>query len=188
MNDILLNIHDTIDLIDVCGRKCLNVTSTGLDIEVLKTYNNMKLFKGKIKYLLALLITLLRFGSYRTVFKLDGKEYERNALIIAGGNGICYGGGMHVTPHANLTDGEISVTVVNKLAKIKYPFVLPKFIKGEHEKLKKYIEHFTCKEFEVVLPDEAVPSFEIDGEIIQNKDFKCKIIPKILNVYAPSKA
>lgn len=188
MNEILLNREGTIDLMEVCGRKCLNVTSTGLDIEVLRTFNNMKVFKGKIKYLISLLITLIRFGSYRTVFKLDGKEYERNAIIIAGGNGICYGGGMHVTPHASLTDGEISITVVNKLCKLKYPFVLPKFLKGKHEKLKKYIEHYTCKEFEVSLPDEKIPTFEIDGEIIENSEFKCKILPNALKVFLPKKA
>ena len=188
MNDILMNKHGTVDLLDVAGRKCLNVTSTGLDIEVLKTYNKMKVFKGKIKYLLSLLITLIRFGSYRVIFKLDGKEYERNALIIAGGNGICYGGGMKVTPHADLTDGKISITVVNKLSKLKYPFVLPHFMKGRHEKIKKHIEHFECEEFEVVLPDEKVSYFEVDGEVIESSNFKCKILPNALNVYLPSKA
>lgn len=184
--DILNQNLGVVDLLEVNGKKCLNVTSTGLDIEVLKTYNNMKVFQGKIKYLLALLVTLLRFGSYRTVFKIDGEEYERNALIIAGGNGTCYGGGMHVTPHADLTDGKISVTVVNKLAKIKYPFILPKFIKGKHEKLKKYIEHFTCEEFEVSLPDEETPCLEIDGEVMESKVFKCKILKNALNVYLPT--
>ncbi|MBQ2714068.1 MAG: YegS/Rv2252/BmrU family lipid kinase [Clostridia bacterium] len=186
MCDILENNVGTIDLLDVNGRKCLNVTSTGLDIEVLRTYNKMKLFKGKIKYLLSLLITLMRFGSYHTVFKIDGQEYERNALIIAGGNGQCYGGGMKVTPHADLTDGKISVTVVNKVPKIKYPIVLPKFIKGKHEKLKKYIEQFVCEEFEVSLPDEAVPTLEVDGEVLENAIFKCKILPNLLNVFMPT--
>lgn len=185
-NDILDGNIGKIDLLDVNGRKCLNVTSTGLDIEVLKTYNKMKVFKGKIKYLLALLVTLVRFGSYRTIFKIDGQEYERNALIIAGGNGTCYGGGMMVTPHADLLDGKISVTVVNKLAKIKYPFVLPKFIKGKHEKLSKYIEHFTCEEFEVSLPDEETPYLEVDGEVIESDVFKCKILKNKLNVYLPN--
>ncbi len=185
IKDILRGETELIDLIDVSGIKCLNVASTGLDIEVLRTYEKVKIFKGKARYYWALLKTLLRFSSYKTVLTVDGLQFERDALVVAAGNGRCFGGGMVVTPHAKLTDGKISVTVINRIKKIQIPTKLPKFVKGKHDKLKGIAEHYDCDEFEVFLPKEKAPAVEIDGEIINGHPFKCKLLPSILRVFKP---
>lgn len=184
--DILKDECTSIDLIDISGIKCLNVASTGLDIEVLRTYDKVKLFKGKAKYYYALLKTLLSFSSYHTIVKIDGKELDRDALVVAAGNGKCFGGGMVVTPHALLQDGKISVTIINKIKKRELPFKLPKFVKGKHDKLPGTAESYNCTEFEVILPDEKAPAIEIDGEIISGHPFKCKILPSVLKIFKPT--
>ncbi len=185
INDILKGERTSIDLIDISGVKCLNVASTGLDIEVLRTYEKVKLFKGKARYYYALLKTLLRFSSYKTIIKIDGKELEREALVVAAGNGKCFGGGMVVTPNAKLDDGKITVTVINRIKKREIPFKLPKFVKGKHDKLPGTAESYECTEFEVILPEEKAPAVEIDGEILNGHPFKCKILPSILKVFKP---
>lgn len=187
VKDILKGEYADIDLIDISGIKCLNVASTGLDIEVLRTYDKVKIFKGKARYYWALLKTLVRFSSYRAVIKIDGEVIDRNALVVAAGNGRCFGGGMVVTPHASLTSGKISVTVINRIKKYQIPTKLPKFVKGKHEKLPGIAEHYFCDEFEVCLPDEKAPATEIDGEVINGHPFKCKILPSILKIFKPSK-
>lgn len=185
IDDILANNIRNIDLIDVAGKICLNVTATGLDIEVLRTYNKMKHFKGKIKYNLALIKTLLCFGSYKANIKIDGKEMQKDAFLVAAGNAKYFGGGMMVTPHGEIDDGKISVTIINKLSKIKIPFVLLKFMKGKHDKIRKYCESYLCDEFEVVLPEEEVPAVNIDGEIFENHPFLCKVLPRKLRMFMP---
>lgn len=187
IDDILLGNIRNIDLIDVAGKICLNVTATGLDIEVLRTYNKMKHFKGKMKYNLALLKTLLSFGSYKAIIKIDGKEMQKDAFLVAAGNAKYFGGGMMVTPHGEIDDGKISVTIVNRLAKFKIPFVLLKFMKGKHDKIRKYCESYLCDEFEVVLPEEEVPAVNIDGEIFENHPYVCKVLPKKLRMFMPRK-
>lgn len=187
IEDILNGETISVDLIDVSGIKCLNVASTGLDIEVLRTYEKVKLFKGKMRYYYALLKTLLRFSSYKTIIKIDGEEFERDALVVAAGNGKCFGGGMKVTPNANPTDGKITVTVINRIKKRQLPFKLPKFVKGKHDKLKGIAESYECDEFEVYLPEEKAPAVEIDGEVLNGHPFKCKILPSLLKVFKPSK-
>ena len=188
IDDILQNNIKRIDLIDVAGKICLNVTATGLDIEVLRTYNKMKHFKGKIKYNLALFKTLLCFGSYKAIIKIDGKEMKKDAFLVAAGNAKFFGGGMMVTPHGEVDDGKISVTIINKLAKIKIPFVLLKFMKGKHDKIRKYCESYLCDEFEVILPEEEVPAVNIDGEIHENHPYHCKVLPKKLRMFMPRTA
>lgn len=184
--DILKGECENIDLIDISGIKCLNVASTGLDIEVLRTYEKVKLFKGKAKYYYALLKTLLNFSSYKTIVKIDGKVLERDALVVAAGNGRCFGGGMVVTPHAQVQDGKISVTIINKIKKRELPSKLPKFVKGKHDKLPGTAESYECEEFEVLLPEEKAPAIEIDGEVISGHPFKCKILPSILKIFKPT--
>lgn len=188
VKDILKGETAKIDLIDISGIKCLNVASTGLDIEVLRTYEKVKIFKGKARYYWALLKTLLRFSSYKTVIKIDGQTIERDALVVASGNGKNFGGGMVVTPHAELDDGKISVTVVNRIKKYEIPSKLPKFVKGKHDKLVGTVEHYKCDEFEVLLPEEKEPATEIDGEVLAMHPFKCKILPSILKIFKPLKS
>ena len=185
IDDILAGNVKNIDLIDVDGKICLNVTATGLDIEVLRTYNKMKHFKGKIKYNLALIKTLLCFGSYKAVIKIDGQELNRDAFLVAAGNAKYFGGGMMVTPHAEVDDGKISVTIIKRLNKLKIPFVLLKFMKGKHDKIRKYCESYLCDEFEVILPEEKVPAVNIDGEIFENHPFLCKVLPRKLRMFMP---
>ena len=185
IEDILANNIRQVDLIDVAGKICLNVTATGLDIEVLRTYNKMKHFKGKVKYNLALFKTLLCFSSYNANIKIDGKELKRDALLIAAANAKYFGGGMMVAPHAEVDDGKMSVTIVKKLSKFIIPFVLLKFMKGKHDKIRKYCESYLCEKFEVVLPEEEVPAVNIDGEIYENHPYVCKVLPKKLRMFAP---
>ncbi len=185
VKQILKGETKKIDLIDISGVRCLNVASTGLDIEVLRTYEKVKIFKGKARYYWALLKTLLRFSSYKAVITIDGEKIERDALVVAGGNGKCFGGGMVVTPHAKLDDGKISITIVNRIKKYQIPTKLPKFVKGKHDKLVGIVEHYECDEFEVILPEEKVPATEIDGEVISMHPFKCKILPSVLKIFKP---
>lgn len=185
IQDVLDGDVQKIDLIDISGIKCLNVASTGLDIEVLRTYDKVKIFKGKARYYWALLKTLIRFSSYKAIITIDGEKIERNALVVAAGNGKCFGGGMVVLPHAEPNNGKINVTVINRIKKYQIPTKLPKFVKGKHDKLEGIAEHYLCDEFEVILPEEKAPATEIDGEVINGHPFKCKILPSVLKIFKP---
>ena len=43
---------------------------------------------------------------------------------------------MKVAPEADIEDGLLDVTIIEKLPRWKIPVELPKFIKGEHHKIK----------------------------------------------------
>ena len=185
VNDILTATERRMNLIDVGGIKCANVAATGLDVEVLRRRDRMKLFRGKAKYMIATLITLLKFSSYRLDTVLDGEEKNFRGLVIAIGNGKYFGGGMAAVPHADPFANEFGVTVVNPIKKIALPANLPRFISGKHEKAPKYIQHFFGKTISITAPEEPNFTINVDGELYNNVPFDCTLLKDCLRVLLP---
>lgn len=185
MDEIINGTPVNIDLIDVGGYKCINVAGTGLDIEVLKRCERSKFLKGKAQYLNSLLITLLKFSCYDVEAVIDGEKHNYDAMLIAVGNAKYFGGGMMVTPHGDVTDGKISVTVVHSLPKHLLVPNLIRFLKGRHEK-SKYIEHLFCDSISIKVPKENPLIVNIDGEMKKGLNFDCKILPSALRIIAPA--
>lgn len=101
--DIILNgqVKPT-DFLVCGGVRCMNIVGAGIDVEILKRCENSKILKGKLKYVVSLLISLIKFKFYGfTLFgdKLDGKKCatsaelagqggeHRSAMIVCAGNG-----------------------------------------------------------------------------------------------------
>ena len=181
IDDILSPETRTIDVIEVGDYKCINVVGTGLDIEVLKRYNNMKFFDGKIKYYLSLIITLFKFRSYHLRVTLgDLEPFEVDSMFISVGNGKYIGGGMNAVPKAEPDDGLLDVTIVRRLPGAKIITNLMHFLKGNHHK-SKYIDSYTTSGPVKVEILEDTQTIQMDGEMLDTK-FECKIIPNALTL------
>lgn len=186
VNDILTAEERRMNLLDVGGIKCANLAATGLDVEVLKRRDRMKLFRGKAKYMVATLITLLKFGSYKINTVLDSVARSFKGMVIAVGNGKFFGGGMNAVPHANPFGDKFGVTVVNEIKKICLPTNLPRFISGKHENAPKYIEHFFGENLLVEAPEVADFTVDVDGELYTNIKFECTLLKNKLRVFVPN--
>lgn len=185
MADILSAQEKKMNLIDVSGVKCVNLAATGLDVEVLRRRDRMRIFSGKVKYLVATLLTLMKFSSYKFNTVLGEIKNAFNGLMVAVGNGKYFGGGMNAAPHADPLGDEFAVTVVHEVKKRQLPSLLPRFMKGAHDKCKGLIDSFFASKIDIFAPEEENFTVNIDGELYTGLDFSCNLLKGKLKVLLP---
>ena len=121
-----------IDLGNVDGEFFGAIASTGFDSIVNERANRMRFPKGPAKYNVAMALELPRFKPLQYKFVIDGKSYEREAMLIAAGNGSSYGGGMLVCPSADLQDGLLDLMILNPVSKREFVMIFPSVYEGKH--------------------------------------------------------
>ena len=128
-----LNSESTrIDLGNVDGEFFGAIASTGFDSLVNERANKMRWPKGPAKYNVAMALELPKFQPIEYRFVIDGKNYQREAMLIAAGNGSSYGGGMLVCPSADMSDGLIDLMILNPVSKREFIQIFPSVYQGKH--------------------------------------------------------
>ena len=128
----LNNQPTKVDLGNVDGEFFGAIASTGFDSLVNERANTMKWPKGPAKYNVAMALELPKFNPIEYRFVIDGKEYLREAMLIAAGNGTSYGGGMMVCPDADLSDGLLDLMILNPVSKREFVQIFPSVYEGKH--------------------------------------------------------
>jgi diacylglycerol kinase (ATP) len=126
------NKPSLIDVGKVGEKYFVDVLSTGFDSMVNERANAMKRIKGRAKYNIAILLVLSTFKPKSYRFSIDGFSFESKAMLIAVSNGICYGGGMKVTPDAKIDDGLFDILILSPVSKFEFLKVFPKVFSGKH--------------------------------------------------------
>jgi len=108
------------------------MVSAGFDAVVNERANRMTWPKGPMRYNLALLYELLGLKPIRYTLTLDGDVTSVEGMLISVGNGVSLGGGMLVTPDAEVDDGLLDVLVVERLTRLQFLRIFPRVFKGEH--------------------------------------------------------
>ena len=129
---ILTEPAHTVDLGLVDGQWFGAILSTGFDSIVNERANRMHWPKGPMKYNAAIAIELPRFAPRHYEITLDDRIISTEAMLIAVSNGRSYGGGMLVTPSADITDGLFDVMVLHPVSKLEFLKVFPRVFKGTH--------------------------------------------------------
>lgn len=163
--------------------RVLNITGIGIDADVLNRYYKAKIFKGKIGYYLALIVSLFKFKWNKYKIKIDNKEeLLKTAMITSVCNGKLFGGGMKISPLSKVDDDLLDVVIVKKMNRLKIPFAFISFMRGNILK-KKFTEHIVCKSAELF--SDAKPLINADGEIFNSNVFKCEIVSNRLKIFRP---
>lgn len=123
---------EQVDLGNVDGEFFGAIASTGFDSIVNERANSMHFPKGPSKYNVAMALELPKFRPLNYKFVIDGKSYEREAMLIAAGNGSSYGGGMKVCPNADLQDGLLDLMILNPVSKREFVRIFPSVYEGKH--------------------------------------------------------
>ncbi len=108
------------------------VASCGFDSQVNEIANQMSGPNGPIKYLAAVFREISNLTSLHLSIKTTDQNLVGDYTLIAIGNTSSYGGGMYITPAADLTDGKFTVTYVTKVKRRTLLKVLPKVFSGNH--------------------------------------------------------
>ena len=167
--NIFENESKNIDIGLAKDKYFFNIASLGFDAQVVRSTDLIRKFiKGKIAYVLGVVTSLIGYRKRMIKVIIDGVEIERNAMLVAVGNGQYYGGGMQILPMSIVDDGEFDICIVKDISNIRILFLFPSIFKGEHVKYKEYVEFYKGKEVLVNIGGKYY--LNVDGEISPVKD------------------
>lgn len=163
------------------GQMFINSATFGLDGEVVKnTQIVKKIVSGPSAYLLSTIKTLATYKSKKVRIKIDELTIDRDILIIAVGNGKYIGGGMKITPNAEVDDELLNICIVNKTPKLKLLSVFPLIFKGKHISCKE-VEMFDGKEISIICIDDIL-DVNLDGTLVGTTPVEIDIFGDKINV------
>ena len=155
--------------------------SAGFDATVNERANLMEHPKGPSRYIIALGIELARLKPYHYTLTLDGTELVTDANMVSIGNGVSLGGGMKITPDAQLDDGLLDVLIVRPLSRLNFLRIFPSVFKGTHVRHPK-VSILRAKNVRIAGDGVVVYA---DGERVGPAPVDVQIVPGALRVLAP---
>ena len=185
----LENIFDyeiaPIDLIEVNGKICINVTSLGFDTNVLKyAYDIMKRKKlgGRLGYFYGVVKSILNLENVDLKIScLDEKNEEVNLsgsfLISALCNGSYYGNGFNPAPKAKIDDGLLNLILAEKMSPLRIASLFTSYRRGDHLG-KSGVREILTRSGKISADREFL--YNIDGEIYSARDLEYRILEKKL--------
>ncbi|MBK4346270.1 YegS/Rv2252/BmrU family lipid kinase [Lacisediminihabitans changchengi] len=159
------------------------MVSAGFDAVVNERANRMTWPKGPMRYNLALLYELIGLKPIRYTLTFDGEVTEVEGMMISVGNGVSLGGGMLVTPDAEVDDGLLDVLVVGRLTRLQFLRIFPRVFRGEHLTDPRVTVRRVKR---VTIAAEGVAAYG-DGERVGPLPVTIEVRPGALKVLAPAR-
>lgn len=180
--DLVLRGHvRTIDLARADQSYVATVVASGFDSKVNERANAMTWPRGNLRYTIAIMAELRAFEPLPFTLTLDGTTIEREAMLVAVGNGPSFGGGLRICEGASMDDGLLDVVVINPVSKAKLLRVFPQLRRGTHTTLPEFERH---RVREVTLTSPGIVAYG-DGERLGPLPMTTTIQPGALRVFAP---
>lgn len=164
LNHLLRQLKEEASLIDLGRIKTedeeeiffVNNMGVGLDAYIARKVNLSKIKKllnrvslGKLVYVYFLLKSVFTYQRSFIEMNIDGKRYTFDSTwFVTVSNQPFYGGGMKISPDASPYDGQLNITVVNNLSRVKLLFVFITVFWGGHVAFKE-VETFTGSEIRI---------------------------------------
>jgi diacylglycerol kinase (ATP) len=167
-------------------RYFMGVASMGFDAEVADRENKGSKRFGSRSYQFALVRTIAKFKPYVLSVRVDGEQTieKEKRILLAIGNGKRYGGGMHICPNAEVTDGKFSVTEVRKISRITLSRFFSTVYSGNHL-AHKSVETFEGESIHVNSHKKKC-LYQVDGEIMGYLPETFITKPNLLTVRVPT--
>jgi diacylglycerol kinase (ATP) len=180
--DVVVASHvRTVDLGRAGDTYFVNVLSTGFDAVVSERALRMRWPGGQARYAAATLAELRVFRPLDYALDFDGRSLERQAMLVAVGNGPTFGGGLRITDGAELDDGLLDVVVINAMSKRELVRTYPRLYRGTHVRHPAY-EHHRVRSLTIGSP--GVVAYA-DGERVGPLPLTARCAPGALRVLAP---
>ncbi|MFU2158913.1 diacylglycerol/lipid kinase family protein [Caldisericum sp. AR60] len=158
----------------------LNILSGGFSGVVTNKANKSKksIFRG-LTYTLSLISTLLFITIPKGILRHGENELNGNFFEFDIANGKYFGGGMCVSPKAEVTDGLLNVSVFKNYKGLEVLFKIKKLFDGTILTEKKLYHDFVKEVFVKTDPPSLI---EADGEVLGYTPVKARVIEKIIKV------
>ncbi len=167
-----------VDLGRVGDRWFGTVVAAGFDARVNERMNAMTWPRGRFRYHAALIGELAAFRPLPFVLSVDGERLECEAMLVAVGNTVSYGGGMRICPAAVADDGLLDITVVTRISRAKLVRLFPSVYPGTHVRRPEVLT-LRCRSVTLTAP--SVVAYA-DGERVAPLPLSCTVQPKAVRV------
>jgi diacylglycerol kinase (ATP) len=154
--------------------------SAGFDALVNKRANMWNWIKGPVKYRIAMYRELMAFKPIPYRLVIDGVERVLEANLCTVANAPSYGGGLLITPEAQVNDGKIDLFILNSISRMELIKIFPTVYEGKHV-THPAVEIIRAKHVEI--HSEGMPAYS-DGEHVGESPVICKVLPGALKVFA----
>lgn len=168
----------------------VNVAGVGFDAKVAAAAARLKLLRGTVRYLAAVLRTLRSWESptLRIVLYEDGQGVEsidEQVLLALVGNGRCAAGGFYLTPDASISDGRLDALIVRNAGPRRILSLIPGVLRGAGLENQPEVTVHTVDVMEVV--SQVPVAIQADGEVLTEgaTSVQFEIVPDGLSVVMP---
>lgn len=176
----------SIDVLDLDGRVCVGNVSMGMDATVQHHADTVRRIKGHWCYTYGLARAILQPMRIDLVLTIDGERTEFRGYSAGFANSGRYGGGLKLSPSAELDDGLIDVVLLRDVFLPKLGAQLVPFNLGKHG-LHPDIDFRHAKEVRIETPEGAEPvELFADGDAVATTPATLRILPSVLKVRAPA--
>ena len=169
----------SVDVATANNRRYLGVAGLGFDSEVAEYAGHVKYLRGSLIYLYSIMRVLPRFTPHHV--RINGRAEE--IMFAAVGNSRQYGGGIRITPQAQIDDGALDMCVVHRTTRIQLLKTLPKAYTGAHVK-SPFVATERGQQF-VVEGDREMVVYA-DGERVTTTPVRFALAEKKLRIIAPA--
>ena len=126
------------------------VACAGIDALISARANAMSWPTGSLRYTLATAIEFARFKPRAAYLELDdGTVFEGPVSVLSVGNTSTYGGGMQICPNADVTDGELDITVMGDIGRLKIALNFRKVYEGSFTDTEQGLHTFRSRKLRV---------------------------------------
>ena len=171
-----------VDVIKINDSFFINVACFGIDADI---GNNEGIVHSRFipksqRYNASVVKHFATYAPRYFKINVNGEEYEDYFSTICVCNGRYYGGGFNVNPEGNINDDLFNVLIVDKLTKLQLLKYILRMKKGKHLNLKG-VKHITTNEV-TIIGDKNIRA-NVDGEVLESKEFKIKLYKEKVKVY-----
>lgn len=177
--DTIINYkYRLMDLGTIGNRIFLNGVGIGFDGFVNYRNKKMKLLKGTLSYLYAILSSLALWKAIPINLEIDGMEIGKSSIyLIAIGNGSSAGGGFKLTPDASIHDSIFDICHISDIPIWKILINFVRLINGTID----VVKEVTMRKGKKIRITSDVPlPIHFDGELydIFSKEIDISIVPQ----------
>ena len=157
------------------------VLNAGFDSAVVARAERLWRPRGPWRYDVAAWLEMVRLAPHPMRITLDGVTIEQPVTLVAVGNSPRYGGGMRITPDAQLDDGLFDVLVADAMSRHQLARLKPLVRAGTHVRSPAVTVHRAA---EVTLSAPGLPAYA-DGEPLGLLPVSTVCVPRALRVLVP---
>jgi YegS/Rv2252/BmrU family lipid kinase len=179
---LLDGVRKAFDLGEANGNPFACIAAMGYESEANRIANEAKLVRGNLVYAYAGIRALLAWKPAHFTVRLDGREHRFVGYSVAAANTGYHGGGMHLAPDADPSDGLLDVVMVEDGPKLRYIGNLPRVFKGTHVKDKTVSVH---RAHEVEITADRPFDVYADGDPLTTLPATIRLVRGGLSVIVP---